>query len=304
MAFKKPNFFIVGGPKCGTTALSRYLNEHPQIYFSNPKEAFYFNSDFEFERPRFSSDQEYIKACFPKIDSYEFVGEGTVLYLYSAVAIDNILEFNPKAKFIVMIRNPIEMSYSLFSTWRKLGIEDADDFATAWNLQSKRLNGDHLPSYFWDRSMFDYGGICKLGEQIEILLSKVRREHIHFIFYSDFKHDTRTSYEGVLDFLNAERDGRVEFPVANANAEIRSGLIAKIISKLSIRLYWVSTLKEKLGVPRGVGLLTSLRSFNQKERKRESISDELNSRLKAYFAEDIKKLEKIFNRDLSEWYKN
>jgi hypothetical protein len=35
---RKPNFFIVGAPKCGTTALSEYLRSHPDVFFSSPKE--------------------------------------------------------------------------------------------------------------------------------------------------------------------------------------------------------------------------------------------------------------------------
>jgi hypothetical protein len=43
----KPNFFIIGAPKCGTTSLSVYLSEHQEIVMSNPKEPHYFSTDIE-----------------------------------------------------------------------------------------------------------------------------------------------------------------------------------------------------------------------------------------------------------------
>ena len=39
---KKPNFIIAGFPKCGTTSLYHYLNEHPQIFMPNQKELHFF----------------------------------------------------------------------------------------------------------------------------------------------------------------------------------------------------------------------------------------------------------------------
>ena len=40
-----PTFMIVGAPKCGTTALYEYLQTHPQIFISDPKEPLYFAED-------------------------------------------------------------------------------------------------------------------------------------------------------------------------------------------------------------------------------------------------------------------
>ena len=47
MALLKPNFFIIGAPKCGTTSLHNYLKSHSQITMSNPKEPHYFSKDIK-----------------------------------------------------------------------------------------------------------------------------------------------------------------------------------------------------------------------------------------------------------------
>ena len=41
-----PNFLIVGAPKCGTTAMWRYLSAHPEIYLSPKKDMHYFGKDY------------------------------------------------------------------------------------------------------------------------------------------------------------------------------------------------------------------------------------------------------------------
>ena len=61
----KPNFFIVGGSKCGTTNISYYLNEHPQVFVSELNEPYYFcrfDVPEDFERPSMIKDEvKYLK---------------------------------------------------------------------------------------------------------------------------------------------------------------------------------------------------------------------------------------------------
>ena len=45
---RKPNLFIIGAPKCGTTALSEYLREHPAVFVTQPKEPHFFSKDFPY----------------------------------------------------------------------------------------------------------------------------------------------------------------------------------------------------------------------------------------------------------------
>ena len=110
-----PNFFIIGAPKCGTTALSEYLRTHPDVFFSEPKEPNYFNSDVVSKKLYYyTSLEDYLEKCFSGAEGYKAVGEGSVRYLSSAVAVDNILKLYPNAKFIIMLRNPVDLGYSLF----------------------------------------------------------------------------------------------------------------------------------------------------------------------------------------------
>ena len=137
----KPNFFIIGAPKCGTTSLAAWLAEHPQIYFSPTKEPHFFNTDHK----RFlNSLQSYEKLFAGASKHHCSVGEASVWYMYSSAAVPNILEYNSDAKFIVMLRNPIEMAPSLHEELVFTGREDVNEFSEAWQLQDLRRNGPAL----------------------------------------------------------------------------------------------------------------------------------------------------------------
>src|SRR4030042_1995639 len=105
---QKPNFFIIGGPRCGTTALSEYLRGNREVFFSEPKELNFFFTDFNPKYRLCTDENVYLGKYFSEAGQYRAVGEGTPWYLYSKEAVPNILRFNHSAKFIVMIRNPVD----------------------------------------------------------------------------------------------------------------------------------------------------------------------------------------------------
>ena len=107
-----PNFFIVGAPKCGTTALCEYLKYHPNVFMSTPKEPHYFAEDFERYR-HVKTEDKYLALFGDCNDRHLMIGEASVFYLRSTRAVSLIRDFNPDAKIIVMLRNPVDMVYSL-----------------------------------------------------------------------------------------------------------------------------------------------------------------------------------------------
>ena len=113
---RRPNFFIVGAPKCGTTALYEYLKTHPNIFLSTPKEPDFFCKDIPEHFENFPNTfEDYLSLFQSANDNHVAVGEATALYLYSRVAIKDIYQLYPDAKIIVLVRSPIDMAQSLHS---------------------------------------------------------------------------------------------------------------------------------------------------------------------------------------------
>ena len=81
---KRPDVFIVGAFKAGTTALYEYLRAHPQVFMSVPKEPMYFGTDLT-PRYRRMTEAEYLK-LFDAAQPAQHAGEASPWYLYSTAA--------------------------------------------------------------------------------------------------------------------------------------------------------------------------------------------------------------------------
>jgi len=130
---KKPNLFIVGALKCGTTSLWHWLLNHPKIYMARLKEPDYF-----YRNGKISSLKEYEELFNGASEGHKLVGEASGRYLYSRTAIPNLLSYvDETPKFIVMLRNPIEMAVSLHAQRVNSLNENETKFEDAWRLQNE-----------------------------------------------------------------------------------------------------------------------------------------------------------------------
>lgn len=296
----KPNFFIIGAPKCGTTALSDYLREHPNIYFSEPKEPHYFATDFEKYRLTKTID-EYDNLFAECLERHSVIGEGSVFYLFSTVALKNIRKFDPNAKIIVMLRNPVDMVYSFHSQQIYSADEGEKNFEQAWHLQDARRKGKKIPRQCRHPIFLDYSAIGKLGEQMERLLDIFPAEQVEVIWFEDFVNSTQQVYEQTLDFLNVPRDDRTDFVRINENKTHKVNLLGnfsekppKLLTNIALKI------RDILGIER-LYIIKSLRSLNTTVVKRNPLSQKLRAEMVEEFEPDIKKLSQLLQKDLSHW---
>jgi hypothetical protein len=287
----KPNFFIIGAPKCGTTSLASWLSEHPEIYFSPTKEPHFFNTD---HRRFLNSLQSYERLFSAAAQTHRAIGEASVWYMYSSAAVPNILKYNNDAKFIVMLRNPIEMAPSLHEELVFTGREDVKKFSDAWNLQELRRNGQRLPQMVWEPKYVQYGDLCSLGVQLERVYRSVPRERVKVLLLEDLSHNSSGTYRSVLEFLGVSDDHRHDFTVHNPAKKRRwAGLL---------RLAWLSvTIKRALGIEGGFGLWRHVDAWNRVNRERSATDQQMRSVLRDYFKSDIERLQALIGRDLKHW---
>jgi hypothetical protein len=294
--FKKPNFFIIGAPKCGTTSLFNYLKTHPDIFLASIKEPGYFATD----RFRRVFDEESYFKLFERAKKYKVVGEASTKYLYSEVAVKNILEFNPDSKFIVMIRNPADMFESLHHQNLIDLEEDLIDPKKAWHKQIDRQNGVGIPSSCRHPSLLQYGKVCKLGEQLQKLYSIVGcKNNIKIIEFKEFIEETQKTYNEILDFLGVKSDNRGKFPVFNSRSELKVKFIKKLFKAIpqeGILKKISSSLKKKLGISYWP-FSKRINSWNRKKVSKRILDEDFKDYLRGYFQEDQKLLDNIVNQN-------
>lgn len=299
----KPDFFIIGAPRCGTTALSEYLRSNPRIGFSNPKEPHFFASDIPKLRC-VESEDDYLGTCFGHLDGghYSAVGEASVWYLYSKEAISRVLEFNPDAKFIVMLRNPMDMVQALYEKHIEALQEDCPDFEEAWSLQSQRRQGKQIPKHCKHWSLLMYAEIGKVGEQLERAMGIIPKDQLKTIVFDDFIHDTGAVYRSVLDFLNVPDDRRDTFPKINDGKHVRLRWLYQEISVPNPMLMsLVNSVKRLLSIER-LDIQPRLRNMLVSPRQKKApVSSDVQTGMRQTFSKDIERLETLLQRDLKHW---
>lgn len=296
----KPNLFIAGAPKCGTTALSEYLRTHPNIFMSLPKEPHYFAEDLPGQREVLTLEQ-YFKLFDDCTENHLAIGEASVLYLYSSIAINNIYKFNPDAKIIVMLRKPTELVYSFHHQLLYNCDEAIEDFPTAWNLQVNRHNGINIPSSCKEPKLLQYSAIGMLGEQVEKLFNIFPSEQIKVILFEDFIRDTKFVYEDVLAFLEIPSDSKTDFPRINANTIQKNRWLANFIKTPPPSLKNTAIkARNLLGLER-LGISKKIKMYNTKVSTRPTLDANFQTDLIDVFRDDIQKLSQTIHKDLSHW---
>ena len=297
---KKPNFFIVGAPKSGTTALSEYLRAHPRVYMCTPKEPHYFATDIPNYR-RVKTEEEYFGLFTAATHEHIAIGEASVFYLYSETAIQNIKKLASNSKIIVLLRNPIDLTYSIHSQLVLSRDENELDFQSAWGLNEARKEGLKIPKYCRDRKVLYYDEIAKLGNQIEKLLNIFPREQVKIIYFQEFIKNTRLIYQEVLDFLGVPDDGRIEFQKINENKKQAIGWLANFTERPPKIIHrYAMEFKKAIGLKQ-LNILPLLRKLNVTGVQRKPLPIDFRRKLVKHYQDDIVKLSHLTNMNLDYW---
>lgn len=296
----EPNFFLVGAPKCGTTALSEFLRNHPAVFLSRPKEPSYFADDLPGIRYA-TTLEDYLKLFAGRKPEHAAVGEASVWYLYSEQAIRRVHDFNPDARLIVMLRNPLDMIRSLHGNLLFAFNEDRADLAEAWRLQDRRRRGEALPARCFEPRLLQYAEIGCLGAQVQRLLSVFPRDQVHFIVFDDWLADPGREYRAVLDFLGLTDDGRSHFPAVNVQKQHRWPLLGSLLLSPPAPARAVWRKLRTLTGPRILQPVEALIRMNAKAGASAPLSDDARQLMIAGFEHDVVRLGQAIGRNLTHW---
>lgn len=291
-AYKKVNLFIIGAPKAGTTSLYYYLGQHADIQMPRIKEPHYFSKDF----PNYSNitTLEEYHHLFNWEDNAKYYGDASVWYLYSEEAVDHILAYNPEAKFIVMLRDPVELLPSLHNQLKLTLMEDIEEFHEAWNAMPERAAGKRIPKTCREPKLLLYNKIAKFGDQLERLLAKVDKLNLKVIQFDRFKKDPQKIVQETLDFLELPASiNNMDFNIQNERSQIRYSLLNRALFEVSKHLNpFIKRSKKKLGIKQ-FGLLAPIRNRNKIKAKKATISPELAHEISVELKSDQQKLKML-----------
>jgi len=188
--------FVIGGvQKAGTTALARYMIQHPLIFLPSNKELHLFRSSEGLQHAE-RNMLKFFKTAKPE----QLWGDATPIYLYWPSALTMMAEHNPQMKIILSFRHPALRAYSAWSMERKRGRETLS-FSRAIREGRQRVreaeNGIHNIYSYVERGFY--------GAQLRRLRSLFPPEQI-FCIRSDDISPQRPRLKDLYKFLEVSVD--------------------------------------------------------------------------------------------------
>jgi len=293
---KKPNFFIVGAPKCGTHAMYTFLRAHPEIFMPERKEFQFFATDLV-RGTLFELNQREYLSYFEKTKNEKMLGEASTWYLYSQEAASNIKKFNPHAKIIIMLRNPVDMMYAYWLHNLYYGHENVADFRKAVEIEEYRKMGKYIPKHLKiPVKLLFYKEIAKFSKQVERYLIAFSQENVCIILQENFKEHPEYYYRKILEFLKVNPNFVPEFKIIYPRKKPRSLFLNNLLNHPP-RLLNLS--KKAIPGPLRRELGRIIRTLNSEINPRDKIAPETKKELLKEFKEDIERLMDLTKINLS-----
>ncbi|HUA83806.1 MAG TPA: sulfotransferase [Bryobacteraceae bacterium] len=308
-----PNFFLAGAPKAGTTALYRYLGQHPRIYLSPVKEPNFFAAEVREEnfesamRPRLAREkaglsaflsgpkrgmrfggmvadwEDYLRLFAPARDELA-VGEASVCYLWSPTAPARIAEKIPTAKILIMLRNPVDRAFSQY-------LHGAGNGTIRWSFREHiRRNLHHRSGVF----SVDYP-FLELGLYAEQVTRyrELFAENVWVGLYDDFVGQPLDTLREICRFLAVDAAFPLETGAREMEAQIPRTAAAGWLKRSG---WWQAGARV---TPSNVRPL--IRGLLMRRPTRLGMDRPDREYLTDFYREDVRKLATLLDRDLSGW---
>ena len=190
------DFCIGGAPKCATTAVAKYLGQHPDVFFSEPKEPYFYASealDRQVMAPRMSRS-EYA-SIFADKEDHQVAGEGSTYYLHLAEQVAPLMAAdNPDLKLVFCLRDPVERARSHY------------------NYSFSRM-GPYMPNgagspipfsqFIRDETIFEMGNYA---DNLNTFFKVFSREQVLIIFFRDIKTRRAEVLANICDHIGVSED--------------------------------------------------------------------------------------------------
>ena len=303
-ALRPPDFFLIGAPKAGTSALHAALAQHPGLFLSPVKEPKYYmcgdsppptykgpgdahsNQEWIWQRERYLSLFSGAPAGTPR-------GESTPFYLYNRDARRRIAADAPAAKLIAVLRDPVDRAYS---NWMHLwmdGLEPRADIVEAVRREPERIDDGWAP--FWH-----YQSLGMYGRQVADLFDHVPREQVLLLRYRELVDSPSGSLDRVFRFLGVDSHQVETIPKDNARVFVQDGPRARAIGPVirvgaAVGQFLPPEVWRKVSKP----LIAQLHKGGDPSRPR--LTPEQRAALLEPHLPDIELLERVTGESFADW---
>jgi hypothetical protein len=300
---KKPNLFIVGHPRSGTSSLHAHLSQHPEVFMTAIKEPNYFALDFREASDRFHGKRLYFPyrtkerylRLYRKWGQEKVGGESSATNLCSKVSAREIHRFNPQSKIIMLFREPVDFLYSYHSATQFALGEHHKNFENALGAEKRRRKGQDLSKRVISPPWLFYSEFVKYADQLGRFQKYFDNDQIKIILFDNFKAGTPQVFRNVLSFLEVEADFRPSFEIVNPNKQIRWPFLKKYTLDSP---YFRKTLRLFFSDDSYAGMKKFYKTKMVKYKPRPALDEELRTKLMKKIKPEIENLGNALDLDL------
>lgn len=297
-----PDTYIVGAPKAGTTSLAAWLAQHADVHVCVPKEPFYWAFDY----PRlaahygFADEAAYLRlfGAESALTATRTVDASTV-YLYSDRAVPEIVRARPDARFIVCLRNPVDLIISYHRTQVVALNELEPSFENAWR---RSVTGDEPAGEPLDPKLLDYPRVGRLGTAVARLSELVAADRLHTVVFDDLRTDPAGVWRRLTTFLELSPEPTPELLAHNASDKMfRSRVLRQLLHRPPSFLAEPLRRARQWARESDSVVVAQAKSLLWRREERPSVSSEFRKELAEFFRNDVRTLSQLIDRDLSHW---
>ncbi|MFI5171745.1 MAG: sulfotransferase family protein [Chitinophagales bacterium] len=293
-----PNFLIVGTARAGTTSLHEYLGNHPDIFMPLQKEPCYFTffdnePQFKESRHRYTTETEDYLELF-KGHTEKIAGESSTPYLYfhqkTIANIKNLVANYGEIKILIILRDPAERAYSQYMHNRR-DLREPLSFEEAIEQESLRKKENWHFDFFYTDKGFYFGQVKDYLENFK---------NVKIVFYDALEKNPDKLLTDIYHFLNVEPLEKKEMIRRNQSGEMKVKWFKQIITtrKNPILNFFRKLLSRETKKRLRNWTKDKLLRYNLKKTEMEP---QVRKKLIELYREDILKLQKIVDKDLSDW---
>jgi hypothetical protein len=282
----EPNFFIVGAPKSGTTNMSYYLMQHPQVFMPENLEPYYFarlDIPQNYKREIISDEKKYLN-LFKNAKNCKVVGESSPVYLYCPHSALEIKNRFPNSKLIISLRKPIEIAYSEYFSLKFMGFDQNRSFDELLDSSEEQLTRNE----FHIDSLLEAGFYSKHIKRFQKIFSK---NQIKITIFEEYVKNTVPTINSILSFLGIKESITFDATSKGAYKVPRNFASQKLMNNSTFRKaakFVIPTVtRQKIG-----------ERFLVKESSRPPLKQNQRKRLTQIYQDDVENLSELLGRNL------